>query len=139
MTAALKVSIEHNGVTYSGDYMRIKKTALGYEDHGILTAYLICEGSGSGISVGGYSLDRHVEKGRLSEREGTAYGLDHVMRLMSVVGVTSWEDMPGKQILVLFPNGSHLGQVAKGIANPLTGAVLILSEHAEEWKDRELS
>ena len=132
------ISIEHNGVQYSGEVMRIKATSLGWEDHGILTAFLHCEFPGGGIGVGGFCLDtpKKDSEGHHLGREGTAYGLDHVMQLMRTVGVSTWEDLVGKDVIVLHEGtGSSLGRMSKGIAGLLNDRVMILSEHAAQWHE----
>lgn len=133
------ITITHDGVTYTGHVATIKGTSLGYEDHGILTAFLHCEWSGSGIGVGGYCLDRHKDGPGFGSRQGTAYGLDHVMRLMETVGVNEWEQIKGRQVIVLFEGtGSTLGMTAAGIAHITDEKrVLILKDHAAEWQGRE--
>ena len=136
---ARQITVEHNGTTYYGKVARIKSTHLGAEDHGILTAYLHCEGDGWGIGVGGYGLDAPVEvDGKFSHREPTAYGFDHVIQMMRTVGAASWEKLPGCEVLVLFDSTNSWGSTAKGIAHISDEKrVLILQEHANEWKARE--
>jgi hypothetical protein len=131
------ITVDHNGKTFGGEIMRIESTHLGWEDHGILTAQLHCKGDGSGIGVGGYCLD--VTTGPPDyKRAGTAYGLDHLMRIMETVGVSSWEKLPGQQVIVLFEGvGSSLGRQSVGIAGMLNSEVLVLKEHAEGWHGRE--
>jgi len=76
----------------------ITHTMLGYEDHGILTAYLYLDYGGSCQGFGGYALDRYVEGSRQSgrsERIGTAYGCEFIIRILSVLGVDKWEKIPG--------------------------------------------
>ncbi|QLQ11141.1 MAG: hypothetical protein HZY75_13160 [Nocardioidaceae bacterium] len=137
MTSALSIRLEHNGKTYSGEVMRIKSTMLGYEDHGILTVFLHCEGAGSGVGVGGMALDAYDEDRK--ERVGSAYGLDHITALMRVVGVSQWEHLAGKDVVVLFDaaGDTHWGHASVGIASLDGNRVLILAEHAAEWRERE--
>jgi hypothetical protein len=130
--------IEHNGQTLHGQIMRIKSTSLTVEDHGIVTAWLHCEAPSSGIGVGGYCLDEPVkdDKGKFLRRQGTAYGLDHLMQMMHTAGVWSWEKLPGTSIIVLFEgDGSTLGRSAVGFAH-LTepDKVLIFKDHSEQWR-----
>lgn len=129
--------IEHDGATYHGHTAVIRKTSLGYEDHGILTAWLHCEWPGSGIGVGGYCLDRPRDvDARDYTRVGTAYGLDHLIRLMEVVGVSTWETLSGAKVIVLFEGEGFAGSRAVGLANLLDESkVLILKAHAEAWHD----
>ena len=44
---------------------KISATHLGYESHGIFTAYLTLQSAGFGISVGGYALDEFIDKKRI--------------------------------------------------------------------------
>lgn len=136
---SVKTVIEHNGVDYTAHVATIRGTRFGYQDHGILTADLDLRWEGAGIWAPGYCLDspdksEGVEPGT---RLGTAYGLDHLIRLLEVVGVSKWEDLPHKQVFVLFPNDGGWGSSASGLANLLTGKAFIFKEHAEAWKERE--
>lgn len=132
------LAVEHNGTTYAGQLASIESTSLGYEDHGILTAWIFCTFPSGGIGVGGYCLDQPRDRdGRDYTRVGTAYGLDHLMRLMETVGVDRWEKLPGQQVIVLFdaePGVSALGKRSVGLAGVLNDHVLILAEHAEAWR-----
>ena len=129
-----KITVEHNGVTYTGRIGRIKSTSLGFEDHGILSAMLHFEWDGGGIGVGGFYLDMPKDRaGRDYTRTGTAYGLDHIMRLMETVGVNKWENLPGNDAIVLFSGNGGWGTVSVGIAGLSNGQVFILKDHAKEW------
>lgn len=130
------ITVTHDGVTYDGHVATIASTSLTYEDHGILTAWLHLEWSGAGIGVGGYGLDEPVERGKhKAGRKGTAYGLDHIIRILETVGVSSWEALPGQQVVVLFPTGrGRLGGTASGIAGLLNDRVFIPQAHAAQWR-----
>lgn len=129
------ITIESGGNAYGGQIGTIKSTRLGYQDHGILTADLAIEWPGGGVSVGGYSLD--TKKDDSYDREGTAYGLDHIIWIMRTVGVERWEDLVGKQVIVLFEGQSTWGARSVGIASTTDEKeVLVLKEHAEMWKER---
>ncbi|WP_155962167.1 hypothetical protein [Streptococcus ruminantium] len=78
--------------------VKIKSTFLGREDHGILTCYLTLEGSGFGISVGGYALDWYDEIKGI--RIPVQKGFKLIDRIMKVVGVSSWEELTGKYIRI---------------------------------------
>jgi len=129
----VSVQIEHLGVTYSAEVMTIKKTNLGYEDHGLLTASLVLEGNGTGVVFGGYALDsKPAERG--ADRGGTAYGLDHIIQIMRTVGVSSWEALTCQKVFALYLGGNgHWGQQIEGIANINSGAAFIPKEHAKAW------
>ena len=78
---------------------KIKDTMLGIEDHGIMTFMLHLDYEGSGQGAGGYSLDTPIKKdGQHWQRVGTAGGMNLVMEIMKVVGVSKWEDLKGKYI-----------------------------------------
>lgn len=130
------IEIQHNGTTYYGKVARVESTMLGVEDHGIVTAYLRCKGDGWGIGVGGYCLDMPVKvDGKHSHREGTGYGLDHIMRLAQTVGSPTWEGCKDKDVVVLFTTEHSWGSTAVGIAHVSDESkVLILKEHAEAWE-----
>jgi hypothetical protein len=132
---AVKITIEHDGTTYYGTVMRIKKTTLGVEDHGVFTAHLHCEGNGSGVGLGGYSLDSWSEEDK--RRIGTAYGLDHIKAILSTVGVDRWEALPGINLIVLNESEHPLGTTPVGFADITGERVLIFKDHAEAWKQRE--
>lgn len=130
------ITVEHHGTTYYGKVARVASTHLGGEDHGILTAYLHCEGDGWGIGVGGYGLDEPYQDadGKHAGRRPTAYGFDHVVQLYRTVGAESWEKVVGRELLVLFEDKHALGGTAKGIAHISDERrVFILADHAAEW------
>lgn len=51
---------------------RIESTMLGYEDHGILTAFVTVGGDGWGCGFGGYGLDQWSEGRRSGSARPTA-------------------------------------------------------------------
>lgn len=134
-----KIIIETGGKTYTGQIGTITKTTLGYQDHGILTADLLVEWPGGGVSVGGFCLDqpRDRESGDYT-REGTAYGLDHIIWILRTVGVEKWEDLKGKQVIVVFEGEGLWGSRSVGLAHATDeNEVLVLADHAAMWKERE--
>lgn len=79
----------------------ITNVSLTMEDHGCLTFWLTLEGDGWGCGVGGYCIG----KGYLGASEFTVErgdGLEAMMRIMDVVGVSKWEDLKGKYLRVQF-------------------------------------
>jgi hypothetical protein len=128
------IQLEHNGKTYSGQIATVESTSLSYESHGIMTSFLHCKWDGGGIGVGGYCLDEPKDRGGKDySRKGTAYGLDYLIRVLETVGVSSWEAITGKQIIVLFEGKGGWGSMAAGFAGLLNGKVFIPKEHAAEW------
>lgn len=78
--------------------VKITKTFLGREDHGILTCYLTVEGNGFGVSIGGYALDGYDKEKQ--KRIPTQKGFELINRILEVVGVSSWEELTGKHIRI---------------------------------------
>lgn len=74
----------------------IRNISLGYEDHGIFTAYLHLDHEKGIQSFGGYFLDTYDEE--LKMRLGKAWGLQFIIQVMKVIGVDKWEDLQGKHI-----------------------------------------
>ena len=130
------IQITHNGVTYSGELANIKSTVLGWASHGVLSAGLNCEWKSGGVQSGGYCLDMKKSENDYS-RKGTAFGLDHIMRIMETVGVPTWEALTGKQVIVLFDGKGGWGSPSVGIAGTLNDKILIFKEHANLWRGSE--
>lgn len=129
------ITVEHDGQTYYGQLGTIRRTSLGFEDHGILSAHLHVEWPGGGVGVGGYCLDQ--PKDRDGGREGTAYGLDHIIQVIETVGVSSWEKLTGQHVIVLFNRPNSLGLMSQGIAGVTNDKVLVLKAHADAWREAE--
>lgn len=75
---------------------KIKSTMLGVEDHGIMSFYLHLDYGGAGQGAGGYALDEY-SKGQ-EKRIGAPFGIELIRSILDVVGVETWEDLPGKYI-----------------------------------------
>lgn len=75
---------------------KISATHLGYESHGIFTAYLTLQSAVFGISVGGYALDEFIDKKRIITKKGA----ELIPRILDVVGVETWEQLAGQYIRV---------------------------------------
>lgn len=96
---------------------KIENTMLGFEDHGIFTAFLnVRYGENTHQGVGGYSL-------------GGQHGLEFITRVIRAVGVEKWEDLKGRTIMVLFEDDSW-SALPVGIKNLPTekGSTLIFKE-----------
>lgn len=81
---------------YRIENAKITSVSLNMKDCGVLTLYLTLEGCGWGVSYGGYVLG----KGYLgaTEFEGSAKGLESIMRIMNVVGVKEFSEMEGEYV-----------------------------------------
>jgi hypothetical protein len=67
---------------------KVRHTTLGYEDHGIFTAWIHFDMKGGGQGFGG-----HVLRGE--------WGMQYLQRILSACGVDSWEKLPGRTVFVL--------------------------------------
>lgn len=138
MTTSLQ-DLSHNGRLYTALPGTIKRTSLGFHvHHRRVVAELGIDLPDSGyINTADYVLDERVP-GTL-EAEGSAYGMDYIMRILRAAGSDTWEGLKGRQVLVLFEAGSvdGMGLPALGIASLDGSRVLIFREHADIWKARE--
>ncbi len=80
---------------------KISSTMLGFEDHGILSCFIQLEQPGSTQGFGGYRLD--------APKDGNSYlGTFWVTRILKTVGVSKWEELPGKYVRVI---GEEFGTI----------------------------
>lgn len=129
------MTVEHEGVEYSGIIGLIEYTHLGFESHGILSADIGFKWDGGGVSVGGFCLDQPKDReAKDYSRSGTAYGLDHIIRIIETIGVERWEQIQGKRAIVLFEGEGGWGSQSVGLAGLDNGKVFIPKLHAEEWR-----
>lgn len=127
--SSIMTTVQHNGQELRGEYMVIRSTFLGREDHGFLTFTLNCEGTNSGIGVGEYTLDSAPATPG-GNRVPTAQGMALVYEVIATAGVDSWEKLPSTKVLVLFDNDRR----CVGFANPDTGKVLVFGELLESQR-----
>lgn len=93
---------------------KITGVSLSMADHGCLTFWINLEGSGWGVSVGGYAIG-HGYLGA-DEFDACGDGLEAMMRIMDTVGVERWEDLKGKYVRV---KSEGWGSTAHTIGNVL--------------------
>jgi len=89
----------------------IRGTTLGYEDHGMLTAWVHVEWDNGGVGFGGNCLDEVVSdaNGKFLRREGHAYGMEFIARILKTVGCDTWEKLPGEPVRVSFDHDGLVG------------------------------
>lgn len=75
---------------------RIMSTMLGREDHGIMTFIIYISAEGMTCGVGGYCLDEFDSAKQT--RVFRAKSMEAISKVLEVVGVDKWEDLPGKYI-----------------------------------------
>lgn len=83
---------------YKIENARITSVDLSMADHDCLTLSIGLKGAGWGCVYGGYCLG-HGYLGA-DEFDGSAEGMESIMRIMDVVGVEKFNDMTGKYIRV---------------------------------------
>lgn len=78
---------------------QIESTMLGREDHGIMTFIITVRfDSGCHIGIGLYALDGYDKE--TQTRVFHAKSMEAVSRILDIVGVDKWEDLPGKYIRI---------------------------------------
>lgn len=77
----------------------IKDTMLGFEDHGIPTAWIFLDHGGGSQGFGGYSLADYSQEEKKHKANG--YFGDSIMSLLNTIEVTSWENLKGKSVRII--------------------------------------
>ena len=77
---------------------KITSTKLGREDHGIMTFMICVEFGGCCCGIGGYALDGYDKT--TQKRVFRAKSMEAISEVLKVVGVDSWEDLPGSYIRI---------------------------------------
>lgn len=75
---------------------RITSTMLGKEDHGIMTFDIFLDFGNGQCGFGGYALDGWDDK--KNKRVASGVGLQAIIEILDVVGVSKWEELPGKYV-----------------------------------------
>lgn len=75
---------------------KIRSTMLGREDHGIMTFMIYISADSFNCGVGGYCLDEF--NSATQTRVFRAESMEAISKVLEVVGVDKWEDLPGKYI-----------------------------------------
>ena len=84
---------------------RIEKTSLGTGDSGLFMFWLHLDYGGLHQAFGGIGLDSPPKEREVGARRiPSAYGMDCIVRILEVVGVENWEDLPGKYVRAVVKN-----------------------------------
>lgn len=75
---------------------KIRSTMLGRENHGIMTFMIYISADGSDCGIGGCWLDEF--NSATQTRVFRAESMEAISKILEVVGVDKWEDLPGKYI-----------------------------------------
>lgn len=92
----------------------ITNVSLNMKDHGCLTLSIVLKGSGWGVVYGGYCLGKGYLGADDDYFNGSAKGMEAIMRIMDVIGVEALEDMKGKYVRIA---SKGLGSSVKIIGN----------------------
>lgn len=75
----------------------IESTILGREDHGIMTFMIFIKSDKwGGCGIGGLALDEYDKSTKT--RAFQAKSMEVISKILEVVGVKTWEELPGKYI-----------------------------------------
>ena len=102
----------------------ITNVDLSMAGHGCLTLAMTLEGSGWGVVYGGYCLGKGYLGADDDFFDGSAAGMEYLMRIMDTVGVEKFQDLKGKYVRV----------AAKGWGNPVKIIGNIIND---KWFDAE--
>lgn len=97
---------------YTIQNAKITSADLSMEDHGCITFSMGLDGGGWGCVYGGYCLG-HGYLGA-SHFDGSAKGMEYIMRIMDTVGVSKLSQLPGQYVRVATKGW---GDVVKIIGN----------------------
>lgn len=78
----------------------ITNVSLNMKDLGCLTLSITLKGAGWGVVYGGYCLGKGYLGANDDYFNGSAKGMEAIMRIMDVVGVEVLEDMKGKYVRI---------------------------------------
>ena len=87
---------------YSIENALITNVDLSMADHGCLTLAMTLEGDGWGVVYGGYCLGKGYLGADDDFFDGSAAGMEYLIRIMDTVGVEKFQDLKGKYVRVAF-------------------------------------
>lgn len=109
---------------------RITSADLDMRDHGCMVLWIGLDGDGWGVNYGGYCLG-HGYLGA-KEFDGSAKGMESIMRIMDVVGVGKFSDLKGMYVRVATKG---LGTTVKIIGNIIKDKWFDIEEFFENGND----
>ena len=92
----------------------IESTSLGWGGGApCLTVFLHLKFDGTGQGFGGYSHDGPVfdAAGKFLRREGTAWGMEWISRVLQTLEVETWEKLPGTVVRVRRDSDDNWGTI----------------------------
>lgn len=114
------------------------KPDLSIEDHGILTLFVSIDFGGSSQGFGGYSLDTWDKK--LDRRVGTSAGMDWILRLLAMFGVSRLEEITGRPVYAL-KKSDGWNETIIGLLTPDFdgGRSFIIEDWRRDWFPEEVA
>ena len=85
---------------YTIENALIEKVDLSMADYGCLTLAMTLQGGGWGVTYGGYCLGKGYLGADDDFFDGSAAGMEYLMRIMDTVGVERFQDLKGKYVRV---------------------------------------
>jgi hypothetical protein len=85
---------------YTIENALIEKVDLSMADHGCFTLAMTLQGFGWGVVYGGYCLGNGYLGADDDYFDGSAAGMEYLMRIMDTVGVERFQDLKGKYVRV---------------------------------------
>lgn len=127
---------------YKSVNARIKRTHLGFEDHGILTIWLHLEYDSGGQGFGGYVLDDKPldeDRGKAGyTRQPSRLAGRSIACILKALEVDTWEQIPGTYVRVrkadYFAPITHVGHILKDRWFSFTEAA-----EAEKLRDQQIT
>lgn len=105
---------------YTIENAQITNVSLSFTDHCCLSLDLTLKAAGWGVVYGGYCLGKvYPDSYEKDSYEGSAIGMEAIMRIMDVVGVSRLEDMKGKYIRVATKGRGSTVKIIGNIINNL--------------------
>ena len=103
---------------YAIENAQITNVSLSASDYCCLSLNLTLKAAGWGVVYGGYCLGKvYPNSYEKDSYEGSADGMEAIMRIMDVVGVSRLEDMKGKYIRVATKGLSSTIKIIGNIIN----------------------
>lgn len=94
----------------------ITNVDLSMADHGCLELAMTLEGGGWGVVYGGYCLGKGYLGADDDFFDGSAAGMEYLMRIMDTVGIEKFQDLKGKYVCVAIKRGDSvkiIGNIVK--------------------------
>ena len=102
---------------YSIENALITNIDLSMADHGCLTLAMTLEGSGWGAVYGGYCLGKGYLDADDDFFDGSAAGMEYLIRIMDTIGVEKFQDLKGKYVRVATKGWGNSVKIIGNIIN----------------------